>query len=93
VSSPTKNEQRSNGSPDPENRQRAVERARIIWYSSRGDLVEAIAERVGIRAHTVRRWITRINESGLPALEDSPRSGKPQTYSPERRSPKSSPSR
>jgi len=60
---------------------RLVERARIVWYSSRGEIVDAIAERVGTCAHTVRRWITRFNASGLAGLEDSPRSGRPQTYS------------
>lgn len=60
---------------------RLVERASLVWYSSRGELVEAITERVGTCAHTVRRWITRFNASGLLGLEDSPRSGRPSTYS------------
>jgi transposase len=62
---------------------RLTERARIIWYSSCGELVDAIAERIGTCAHTVRRWITRFNTSGLAGLDDAARSGRPMTYSPE----------
>jgi transposase len=61
---------------------RLTERARIIWYSSRGELVDAIAERIGTCTHTVRRWITRFNTSGLAGLDDAARSGRPTTYSP-----------
>ena len=62
---------------------RLTERARIIWYSSCGEWVDAIAKRVGTGAHTVRRWITRFNTLGLAGLDDAARSGRPATYSPE----------
>jgi transposase len=62
---------------------RLTERARIIWYASRGELVDAIAERIGTCTHTVRRWITRFNTSGLAGLDDAARSGRPTRYSPE----------
>jgi transposase len=62
---------------------RLTERARIIWYSSRGAWVDAIAERVGTCAHTVRRWIARSNPAGLAGLDDAARRGSPTTYSPE----------
>jgi transposase len=62
---------------------RLTERARLIWYSSRGEVAEAIAERIGTCAPTVRRWITRFNPSGLAGLDDAARSGRPTTYSPE----------
>ena len=62
---------------------RLTERARIIWYSSRGELVDAIAEGLGTCAHTVRRWIMRFNTAGVAGLEDAARSGRPTTYSPE----------
>ena len=62
---------------------RLTERARIIWYSSRGELVDAIAERVGTCAQTVRRWITRVNTAGLAGLDDAAGSGRPTTSSPE----------
>jgi transposase len=62
---------------------RLTERARIIWYSSRGERGNAIAERMGTCAHTVRRWITRVNTSGLAGLDAAARSGRPTTDSPE----------
>jgi transposase len=46
-------------------------------------VAEAIAERVGTCAHTVRRWITRFNPLGLAGLDDAARRGRPTTYSPE----------
>jgi transposase len=62
---------------------RLTERARIIWYSSRGEVVDAIAERIGTGPHTVRRWITRFNTSGLAGRDDAARSGRPTRSSPE----------
>jgi transposase len=62
---------------------RLTERARIIRYSSRGELVDVIAERMGTCAHTVRRWIMRFNASGLAGLDDAARRGRPTTDSPE----------
>jgi transposase len=62
---------------------RLTERARIIWSWSRGEVVDAIAERVGTCAHTVRRWSTRFNTAGLAGLDDAARSGRPTTSSPE----------
>src|SRR5262249_20611986 len=61
---------------------RLTERARSIWYSSRGEWGDAIAERLGTCAHPVRRWITRFNTSGLAGLDDAARSGRPTMYSP-----------
>jgi transposase len=62
---------------------RLTERARIIRYSSHGELGDAIAERLGTCAHTARRWITRFNTAGVAGLDDAARSGRPTTYSPE----------
>ena len=62
---------------------RSVERARIIWLSSQGKRVRAIAEELRIGMDTVRQWIKRFNEQGIEGLADLPRSGKPQTYTPE----------
>ena len=61
---------------------RLTERARIIWYSSRGELVDA--DRRGPRhcAHTVRRWIKRFNQRGWPGWR-TPLAGRPPTYTPE----------
>lgn len=62
---------------------RAVERARIVWRSSRGERVPRIAEGLRLSEGTVRQWIKRFNESGLAGLADLPRSGKPPTYTAE----------
>ncbi len=59
---------------------RAVERAAIVWRSSRGERVPRIAEGLRVSEGTVRKWIVRFNESGLEGLQDLPRSGKPPTY-------------
>ncbi|MDP9378938.1 MAG: helix-turn-helix domain-containing protein [Chloroflexota bacterium] len=62
---------------------RAVERAKIIWLSSRGERVPAIAKQLGIGEDTVRLWIKRFNEHSLAGLSDLPRSGAPPTYTAE----------
>jgi transposase len=62
---------------------RRVERARIIWYASRGQGAPEIAARLGLNAATVRGWIGRFNAAGLAGLEDRPRAGRPPTYPPE----------
>ena len=59
---------------------RLVERARIIWLSSQGWWVSDIADHVHVSAETVRHWVKRFNEEGLPGLQDRPRSGRPATY-------------
>jgi transposase len=62
---------------------RLVERARIVWLSSEGRRVAAIAEEVGCHAQTVRLWLTRFDARGLAGLHDQPRPGGPATYTPE----------
>jgi transposase len=62
---------------------RTVERAGIVWLSSQGQRVPAIARQLGLKEQTVRVWIRRFNERGLPGLEDAARSGRPATYTPE----------
>jgi len=70
---------------------RLTARARIVWYSSRGEVAETIAERIGTCAHTVRRWITRVTTSGWAGLDDAARSGDRRRPRP-RRWPRSWPS-
>lgn len=65
---------------------RAVERAKIIWLSSQGLRVPAIAQQVGVHEQTVRDWLKRFNAQGLAGLQDKPRPGKPPAYTPEERS-------
>jgi transposase len=62
---------------------RAVERARIVEWASRGKRVAEIAAELGRDRRTVRLWLARFNAVGLDGLGDDPRSGHPPTYSPE----------
>ena len=62
---------------------RHVERARIVWFSSQGHHVPAIAAAVRVNPATVRLWLRRFNAQGLPGLADAPRSGHPPTYTAE----------
>ena len=65
---------------------REVERAKIIWLSAQGLRGPAIAQRLGLHEQTVRDWLKRFNQHGLPGLNDLPRPGKPPTYTPEEHS-------
>jgi transposase len=62
---------------------RLVERARMVWYASEGERAPQIARRLGLDPRTVRTWLNRFNEQGLPGLQDQPRSGRPVTHAPE----------
>ncbi len=62
---------------------RVVERARIIWAMHHGHRAPAVARRLGIGADVVRQWARRFNTAGLAGLGDRPRSGRPETYTPE----------
>lgn len=62
---------------------RVVERARIVWGVAQGEPVAAVARRLGVVAATVRRWVKRFNAAGVAGLDDRPRSGRPETYTPE----------
>lgn len=59
---------------------RAVERAQIIWRAQHGQRVRVIAQALSVCPATVRRWLTRFNASGVDGLVDSPRIGRPPTY-------------
>lgn len=62
---------------------RAVERAQMVWRAHQGEGVPAIAQALGVRAATVRLWLTRFNARGVDGLKDAPRSGRPPVYRPE----------
>ncbi len=62
---------------------RMVERARIIWLMHQGQRAPAVAQRLGLGADVVRQWVKRFNTHGLAGLHDRPRSGRPETYTPE----------
>lgn len=64
-----------------------VRRAQIILHAVEERLSPPeIAARLGLCGETVRFWIKRFNECGLPGLEEDPRSGRPPTYSAEEKS-------
>ena len=62
---------------------RLVERARIVWLSSQGWRVPAIAAEVGCGEDTARLWLRRFDAAGLDGLADAPRAGRPATYTAE----------
>ena len=62
---------------------RKVERAKIVWLSHEGTLVPAIAGELHLGPATIRAWLRRFNAQGLAGLEDTARSGRPPTYTPE----------
>ena len=62
---------------------RQVERARILWQASQGEMAPAIAAALRLTAETVRDWIKRFNTQGLAGLADQPRAGRPPTCTPE----------
>jgi transposase len=64
---------------------RQVERAQIIWHLQQGLPVTAVAQRLRLHRQTVRDWLKRFNQDGLPGLDDLPRKGKPPTYTPQER--------
>ena len=63
-----------------------MQRASIILLSSQRFKVPSITEKVSLSIQSVRFWIKRFNENGLPGLEDAPRSGRPPFHTEEDRS-------
>ena len=63
-----------------------VRRAWIIQHAVDGLSAPGIATRMDLCGATVRFWLKRFNERGLPGLEEDMRSGRPPTYSTEERS-------
>jgi transposase len=55
-------------------------RAEVILAIADGLSNQAVAERLGTRPATVRKWRGRFAQEGLPGLRDAPRSGKPRQY-------------
>src|SRR3954467_1658998 len=55
---------------------RDVLRARIVLAAADGQANAAIARRLGICAHTVRKWRARFCAEGLAGLADRPRPGR-----------------
>ena len=63
-----------------------VRRAQIVQHAAEGLSAPGIAARMGLCGATVRFWLKRFNERGLPGLEEDMRSGRPPVYSAEERS-------
>jgi transposase len=64
-----------------------VRRAQIVQHAvEEGLSAPEIAARMGLCGATVRFWLRRFNEHGLPGLEEDMRSGRPPTYTAEERS-------
>src|ERR1019366_9405811 len=59
-----------------------AQRARIVLLAGHGLANAEIAERTGVSRPTVILWRNRYAEGGLGALEDQPRSGRPNRIDP-----------
>lgn len=59
-------------------------RARMVLRASEPDQPAnlEIAAELGCGRQTAAKWRTRFLESGLPGLQDAPRSGRPPVFSP-----------
>lgn len=60
---------------------RQVERAKMVQWTKEGQRVPHIAARLGVAENTVRNWLHRFNELGVPGICDEVRTGRPPTYS------------
>ena len=64
-----------------------VRRAQIVQHAVQEGLsAPDIAAKLGLCGATVRFWLKRFNERGLPGLEEDMRPGRPPTYTAEERS-------
>jgi transposase len=64
-----------------------VRRAQIVQHAVQEGLgAPDIAAKMDLCGATVRFWLKRFNERGLPGLEEDMRSGRPPTYTAEERS-------
>src|ERR1041384_316482 len=63
-----------------------VRRAQIIQHAVDGLSAPGIAAKMGLCGATVRFWLKRFNERGLPGLAEEMRSGRTPTYTAEQRS-------
>ena len=59
-------------------------RAQTILLLADGVSQAEVSRRVGLRRRIVRKWAERFVDRGLLGLEDSPRSGRPPRFSPDR---------
>lgn len=57
-----------------------MERSRIILACLAGDEIQQVARNLGVSVPTVSKWRKRFAQTGMRALHDRPRSGKPARY-------------
>lgn len=62
--------------------QKEALRSLIVLLSAHGHSNAAIAAGLGVHVDTVGKWRTRFHRSGIDALADAPRSGRPPVYTP-----------
>jgi len=62
-----------------------VRRAQIVQHAAADLSAPEVAAKMGLCGATVRFWLKRFNERGLPGLEEDMRSGRPPTYTAEAR--------
>jgi len=60
---------------------RMSQRAEIILRRTAGEKSVAIAQRLGLEADSITRWVKRFNEKGLEGLKDQPGRGRKPSYS------------
>jgi transposase len=60
-----------------------VERAKIVLLAAEDRSNKLIAQRLGVKEHTVGYWRKRFAEGGIVALSELPRSGRPRTITDE----------
>lgn len=60
--------------------QRTCLRARIVLACSQGRQTTVVAKEVGVMPYIVSKWRKRFAANRLAGLQDSPRTGKPRTY-------------
>lgn len=51
-------------------------RAQLVMAAWRGDSVTSIANQAGLTPHTVKRWLARFDQQGVPGLMAQPGSGR-----------------
>ena len=63
--------------------QRMVKRAQVVLLTAEGRTLDEISSIVGLGRQSCVKWRKRFTSGGIDALQDSARSGKPATISPE----------
>lgn len=55
---------------------RVVQRAQMVLWNAEGESAPSIAQRLGMSAITVRKWLVRFRDRRRAGLEELPRSGR-----------------